>query len=132
MDAGTLIGLIAIGFAAGMLGGLVGVGGGILFVPGLIIFLDEPVLRATSTSLLAVVVVAIVAALRQRSYGNVRFKDAMLIAVLSPLGVVIGWLVSNNVPERWIELAFAAFQLYMAYGLIRGPKSKGKAAAAEA
>jgi uncharacterized membrane protein YfcA len=123
MDAGTLIGLLAIGFAAGMLGGLVGVGGGILFVPGLIIFLHEPVLQATSTSLVAVVVVAIVAAWRQRGYGNVRLKDALWVAVLSPIGVLIGWLVSNNVPERAIELSFAAFQIYMAYGLLRGKKA---------
>jgi uncharacterized membrane protein YfcA len=123
MDTGTLIGLLAIGFAAGMLGGLVGVGGGILFVPGLIIFLHEPVLTATSTSLVAVVIVAIVAAWRQRGYGNVRLKDAALVALLSPVGVLIGWAVSNAVPERAIELSFAAFQIYMAYGLLRGKKN---------
>ena len=107
-----------------MLGGLVGVGGGILFVPGLIIFLNEPVLTATSTSLVAVVVVAIVATWRQRGYGNVRFKDAAWVAVLSPVGVAIGWAISNNVPERAVELSFAAFQIYMAYGLLRGRKSE--------
>ena len=63
---------ILFGFAGGMLGGLVGVGGGILFVPALVIFLDEPQVRAEATSLLAIVIVAIAGTWRQHGYGNVR------------------------------------------------------------
>src|SRR6266513_1286499 len=49
--AGDLAGALAIGFAAGIVSGMVGVGGGVLFVPGLVLFLDESQLRAESTSL---------------------------------------------------------------------------------
>ena len=62
---------ILFGIAGGVLGGLVGVGGGILFVPALVIFLDEPQVRAEATSLLAIVIVAIAGTWRQRTYGNV-------------------------------------------------------------
>ncbi len=119
MDATALIGLLAVGFAAGIVGGLVGVGGGVLFVPGLIIFLDQPVLRAESTSLVAIVIVAIVGGWRQHGYGNVRPRDALLIGVLSPLGVLAGGLLANTVPERALELGFAGVQLFFAYGLVR-------------
>ena len=79
MEATDVIGLIVIGFAAGMAGGLLGVGGGVLFVPGLVIFLDESQLHALSTSLVAVVLVAIVGTWRQRGYGNVRLKDGLIV-----------------------------------------------------
>jgi uncharacterized protein len=93
------------------------VGGGVLFVPGLVFFLDESQLRAESTSLLAIVVVALVGAWRQRGYGNLRLKDAVVIGLLSPIGVVAGTVLANGVSERLLELAFAGVQLYFAWGL---------------
>ena len=51
MDALDWSGLIALGFAAGMAGGLVGVGGGVLFVPALVVFAHESQLGAEATSL---------------------------------------------------------------------------------
>ncbi len=108
-----------IGFAGGMLGGLVGVGSGVLFVPALAIFLDQSQVHAEATSLLAIVFVALVGAWRQRGYGNVRLADAAMIGVLSPLGVAVGVVVSNTVPERALELAFAALALFMATQLAR-------------
>ena len=70
-----LVGLLALGFAAGMAGGLLGVGGGILFVPALVIFAHESQLEAVATSLVAIVLMAIVGAWRQREYGNLRLRD---------------------------------------------------------
>jgi uncharacterized membrane protein YfcA len=103
-----------LGFLGGMVGGLLGVGGGILFVPALAIFLDEPQVEAEATSLLAIVPVAIVATWRQRGYGNVRLADGLLIGALSPLGVGIGVLVANEVSQRTLELSFAALALLIA------------------
>jgi len=117
MEAGDLAGALAIGFAAGMLGGMVGVGGGVLFVPGLVLFLDESQLRAESTSLLAIVVVALVGAWRQRGYGNVRVRDGIVVGALSLLGVAVGTGVANAVSQRVLELAFAAVQLFFAWQL---------------
>src|SRR5919106_2995960 len=99
---------IVFGIAAGVLGGLVGVGGGILFVPALVIFLDEPQVRAEATSLLAIVIVAIAGTWRQRGYGNVRMGDAGVIGVLSVAGVALGVVVANEVSQRTLEVAFAA------------------------
>jgi uncharacterized membrane protein YfcA len=119
MTPGDVIGAVAIGFAAGISSGLVGVGGGILFVPGLVIFLDASQLDAEATSLLAIVAVAAVGAWRQRGYGNVRLGDGIVIGVLSPLGVAAGTVLSNAVPERALELGFAAVQLFFAWRLAR-------------
>ncbi len=108
-----------LGFAGGMLGGLVGVGGGVLFVPALAVFLDESQVHAEATSLFAIVFVALLGAWRQRDYGNVRLRDAVLVGVLSPLGVAAGIVISNAVSQRTLELAFAALILAIAAQLIR-------------
>lgn len=119
MELTDLIGLLAIGFCAGMMGGLVGVGGGVLFVPGLAIFLGLSQVEAESTSLLAIVFVASVGAWRQRRYGNLRVRDGLIIGLLSPLGVLVGTVVANAISERSLELAFAAVQLFFAWSLAR-------------
>jgi uncharacterized membrane protein YfcA len=105
--------------AGGLVGGLVGVGGGILFVPAMTIFLDLSQVQAESTSLLMIGIVALVGATRQRSYGNVNLRDAVTIGVLSPLGVVVGVVVSNALPERALQLGFAALALFFAVQLVR-------------
>ena len=110
---------ILIALAGGLAGGLVGVGGGVLFVPALTIFLGLTQVEGESTSLLMIVIVALVGAIRQNGYGNVRVRDALVIGVLSPLGVLIGVVVANEVPERALELSFAALALFIAYGLVR-------------
>jgi uncharacterized membrane protein YfcA len=110
---------ILIGFAAGVTSGMLGVGGGIIFVPGLAFVLGLSQLAAESTSLLAIVPVAIVGAWRQRGYGNVRLRDGLLLGALSPLGVIGGAELSNVLPERALELSFAAVQLVFAFGLAR-------------
>lgn len=106
-------------FAGGLAGGLVGVGGGVLFVPALTIFLGLSQVEGESTSLLMIVVVALVGAWRQNAYGNLNVRDAAVIGVLSPLGVLIGVVVANEVPQRALELSFAALVLFIAYGLVR-------------
>jgi uncharacterized membrane protein YfcA len=59
----------------------------------------------------------VVGAWRQREYGNLRLRDSVLIGVLSPLGVLAGALLANAVPERALELSFAAVQLDVAWQL---------------
>jgi uncharacterized protein len=119
MDALDWSGLVALGVAAGMAGGLVGVGGGVLFVPALVVFADQSQLGAESTSLVAIVLVSLVGTWRQRGYGNVRLRDGLLIGVLSPLGVLVGVGLANAVPERALELSFAGVQLLFAWQLAK-------------
>jgi uncharacterized protein len=109
---------ILFGFLGGVVGGLLGVGGGVLFVPALAIFLDESQLGAEATSLLAIVPVAVAGAWRQRRYGNVRLRDGVLVGALSPLGVGAGVVLANAVSERVLELSFAALILVIAGRLL--------------
>jgi uncharacterized protein len=107
-----------LGFAGGMVGGLLGVGGGILFVPALAIFMDQSQVSAEATSLLAIVPVAIVAVWRQLGYGNVRVREGLVIGALSPLGVGIGVVAANEVSQRALELIFAGLAVVIAAQLL--------------
>ena len=114
-----------LGFAGGLVGGMLGVGGGILFVPALALFLDQPLIEAEATSLVAIVPVAIIGAWRQRRFGNVRLSDGIWIGALSPLGVLAGLVIANSVSQRVLELSFAALVLViaaqLAYRALRTP-----------
>lgn len=119
MDALDVAGLLALGFAAGMAGGLLGVGGGVLFVPALVVFAGMSQLGAVATSLVAVVLVAVVGTVRQREYGNVRLRDGLVIGLLAPVGVLAGVVLANAVSERVLELSFAAVQVGFAWQLAK-------------
>ena len=108
-----------VGFAGGAVGGMLGVGGGILFVPALVIFLDEPQVRAEATSLLAIVPMGLVGAWRQNRFGNVRLRDGLTIGALSLLGVALGVVLANVVSERALEVAFALLLLLVAAQVAR-------------
>ncbi len=119
MSAAEVVATMAIGFAAGVSSGMLGVGGGIVFVPGLVFAVGLSQLSAEATSLLAIVPVAIAGAYRQRGYGNVRLRDGLVLGALSPLGVVGGTELANALSERALELSFAAVQLVFAVALAR-------------
>jgi uncharacterized protein len=109
----------ALGFLGGMLGGLVGVGGGVLFVPALVIFLDQTQVKAESTSLLAIVFVAMLGAYRQYGYGNVRVREGLVLGGFGLAGVIGGVAISNTVSGRTLELMFAVLALVIAVQLVR-------------
>jgi uncharacterized membrane protein YfcA len=114
-----VIGAVAIGFCAGVASGLLGIGGGALFIPALVFFLGQSQIEAEATSLLAIVPVAFVGAMRQRGYGNLRVRDGVLIGLLGLPGAVAGAALADAVDERALELMFAALQIVVAIGLAR-------------
>jgi uncharacterized protein len=108
-----------IGVLAGIASGLLGIGGGILFVPVLTILLGHSQVEAEATSLLAIVPVALVGSWRQRSYGNLRVSDAAVMGVLSIVGVLAGVAAANALPERVLRIGFALVLLNMARQLVQ-------------
>jgi uncharacterized protein len=109
----------AVGVLAGVVAGLLGVGGGILFVPALSLILGLNQVEAEATSLLAIIPVSLLGAVRQHRYGNVRVADGLLVGVLSALGVLAGVAVANALPERTLKLAFALLAVGIAARLVR-------------
>jgi uncharacterized protein len=114
-----VIGAIAVGLAGGIIAGLLGVGGGVLFVPGLVLFLGLNQHHAEATSLLAIVPVAIIGTIRQDRYGNVNRADALLIGLLSLAGAAAGVALANALSGTVLRDAFAALMVLVAVQLVR-------------
>jgi uncharacterized membrane protein YfcA len=114
-----VLAVLAIGFVAGVAAGLLGIGGGALFVPALVLFLGLSQLEAQATSLLAIVPVALVGAARQHRYGNLRPRDGLVMGVLATAGAAGGVALANALPERALEVSFAMLQFVVAAQLAR-------------
>ncbi|HVF79212.1 MAG TPA: TSUP family transporter [Solirubrobacteraceae bacterium] len=114
-----MIEAVLIGLLAGIVAGLLGVGGGALFVPALTIGLGLSQLDAEATSLLAIIPVALVGVLRQRRHGNVDLRTGALLGLLGVAGAVAGVAIANAVPQRALEVSFALFILFVAWQLVR-------------
>lgn len=123
---------ILMGFAAGAVGGLIGVGGGILFVPALTLLLGQSQVEAEATSLLAIIFVSLVGGFRQRGYGNVRLDDAIWIGLLSLPGVFAGVALANAISERALQIGFAILALFVAGQIVlKAYREPGRGASAQ-
>lgn len=107
MSRHRLLKLAAIGTAAGAFSGLFGVGGGTVIVPLLILWLGFGEREATGTSLAAIIVIALLAAIGQGLYGNVDLLEGLLIGVPAVAGVIVGTSLQQRLPERAVSLMFA-------------------------
>jgi uncharacterized membrane protein YfcA len=108
---------VALGLAAGVVSGLLGVGGGLLFVPTLLA-LGLSQRSAEATSLLAILPTVAVGAWRQHRYGNVRWRAALVLGVTSIAGVVGGVLVAEALPEVTLRRLFAVLLLAVAAQIV--------------
>ena len=99
--------LLVLGFAAGILAGLFGVGGGILFVPALVLVADLSQVEAEATSLLAILPTVVAGTWNQRRYGNVRWRAALLLGLGAVVGVEAGVRLAQWLPEDVLRRLFA-------------------------
>lgn len=114
-----VLAVLALGVAAGVVAGLFGVGGGVVYVPTLVLVLGLGQLEAQATSLLAIVPAAAVGAWQQGRYGNLRLCDGILLGALASAGTFAGVAIANEVPERVLEVGFACIALFTAFHLAR-------------
>jgi uncharacterized membrane protein YfcA len=121
-----------IGVFAGVIAGMLGVGGGVLFVPGLVIGVGLSQVDAEATSLLAIVPVALLGAWRQHRYGNVRLREGIVVGLLAIPAAAVGVAIVNAIPERVIEVGFACLMLAVAAQLVRRALAADRPEAADA
>lgn len=114
MTASTVALALVLGFAAGGLSGLFGVGGGILFVPTLAVVLDLSQLSAQATSLAAIIPVVAVGAWRQHAVGNVDWRAAGLVGLASAGGVAGGAVLADALADEVLRYLFAGLLIAVA------------------
>lgn len=110
--------LAAIGLLAGLFSGLFGVGGGVVMVPLLLLFMGYEEREATGTSLLAIVIAALAAVLAQSTHDNVHVTKGLLIGLPAVAGVLAGTWLQQRTPGAVVRLGFSALLLVTAVLLV--------------
>jgi uncharacterized membrane protein YfcA len=108
---GTVALALSLGLVAGVLSGLFGVGGGILFVPTLTIGLGLTQIHGEATSLLAILPTVLVGTWRQNRYGNLRWRPSVVLGLAGIIGVVGGGLVAESLPQHVLRRLFGVLLL---------------------
>ena len=117
MTTSTIVLALVLGVAAGVLAGLFGVGGGILFVPALVA-LGLGQIEAQVTSLLSILPTVLAGTWNQRRYGNLRPRTAVVLGVSSVLGVELGARLATALPEATVRRLFALLLFAVALHLV--------------
>lgn len=108
----------AIGLAAGIMSGYVGVGGGFIMVPLFMSLLKTPMKLTSGTSLIAVLILAIPGVITQASMGNVDWLAGIAIAIGTVPGALVGSRLVERVPERTLRYLFSAILCVAAVMLV--------------
>ncbi|MFN6378799.1 MAG: sulfite exporter TauE/SafE family protein [Flavobacteriales bacterium] len=125
MSVSTILILVFIGVCAGMLSGFVGVGGGMIIVPGLVFLLGASQLSAQGTSLAVIMLpVGIFGVMNYYKAGHINLSFALIIALAFVLGSYIGSKYALKVPEHKIKFLFGLFLLYISIKMIYSGATK--------
>ena len=129
MDTQTILIIILVGIAAGMLGGLVGVGGGIIIVPALVYFVGMNQHSAQGTSLALIMLpVGILGVLQYYKSGNVDFRIVGILAIGFFIGSFFGSKLALSLPQETIKKIFAVLMIVIAIKMLFLDKKKSTAA----
>lgn len=126
------ISLLLLGIFTGILSGLLGIGGGLLLVPALTLF-GIPLIQATATSLVAVLLSSISGSLRNFSTGDLNWNASLLLALFGIGTAQVGAWLGDRAPDAWLSLAFALLLIITIYLMhLRQRLQKQQAQQAEA
>jgi uncharacterized membrane protein YfcA len=119
MSIQTILLLTSIGLAAGMLSGMVGIGGGVVIVPALVFLLGLSQHQAQGTSLFILSLpVLLLAVMNYWRTGNVNWRFGLVIASTFVIGAFLGSKLTLRLPEAWVKLIFGVLMAYVSFQLI--------------
>ena len=125
-----LLQLALLGVVVGAASGLLGIGGGVILIPGLILLFGFSQAEAQGTSLAAMIPpIGIFAAMVYYQHGFVRIPVAISVAVGFMLGAYIGAQLLPHVPLSWLRLAFGCVLLYLGFLFLFGQLTSKSTAA---
>ena len=119
MVPGDLL-MAVVGFVAGIAGGALGIGGGIVLVPALTLLFGVPQTAAQGTSLATIVPTSVSGAVAQDRAGNIMRRAAAWMAAVGVVGAVAGALLALALPTEVLARVFGAFLVVSAWRLWQG------------
>jgi len=125
MDLQTVLIIIMVGVAAGMLSGLVGVGGGIIIVPALVFFIGFSQKTAQGTSLALIMFpVGILGVLQYYKQGHVDYRVVAILAIGFLAGSYFGSKIALSLPQETVKKIFAVLMIIIAVKMLFFDKAK--------
>lgn len=118
IDVVAAIALVGIGFATGVLAGLLGIGGGVVMVPAMVVFFSEPSVIAKGTSVAVIIPTSIMGTWRNWKANNIDMKVAAIVGLSGVLSAVIGSLIAGHLSEDLSNILFATLILVVAARMI--------------
>ena len=128
IDLATAAGLVTLGLVAGLLSALLGVGGGIVIVPALVLLFGFGPAAAAGTSLLVIVPTALVGAARHTRSGYVDWRLGIVIGAAGAVGGPLGAALALNADSALVRRAFAVFLALIVVQLLRPATSSQRIA----
>jgi uncharacterized membrane protein YfcA len=126
----TVAGLVLVGLLAGVLAGLLGVGGGIVLIPAMVVLFSVAPVLAKGTSLAVIVPTALVGTWRNHRRGNVDLRAAAVVGLAGVVSAVAGASVADRISDEVSNSLFALLLVVMAarllWGLWRSPRGRGR------
>ncbi|MEW6050661.1 MAG: sulfite exporter TauE/SafE family protein [Candidatus Zixiibacteriota bacterium] len=123
----AILALIGCGLLAGVLGGYLGVGGGIVIVPFLTLVMGLDIKAAVPVSVAAIVINSLASSSEYLRNGMVNLELVVVLTISMVVGTIIGSMLLTVVASTYIKLIFAAILVYTAITFLRGKESTGLA-----
>jgi uncharacterized protein len=121
MDVQTIVILILLGLFAGFAGGLIGVGGGVIVIPALVLMMGMSQTMAQGTNLAVMIPpIGLLAAINYYKSGMINIKYAIIIAIFSFIGGYFGSKLAVNIDQTLLKRIFGIFMLFVAYKMLIG------------
>ncbi len=118
-----ILALLAIGLTAGLLAGLLGIGGGVVMVPAMVLIMGLDQHVAQGTSLLVIIPAAAFGSYTHHRHGRLALRDAAALAVGGVLGAVFGSVTALSLDDQLLRRLFAILILGVAVRLLLTPRS---------
>jgi len=106
--------LVAVGVVTGTLAGMLGIGGGVILVPAMVVFLGMVPVVAKGTSVAVIVPTSIMGTIRNRKHANVDIRAAVIIGLFGAVMAVVGGTIANGLSDQLSNIMFAALLLFVA------------------
>ena len=124
LTAGSALVLVATGFVAGVIAGLLGIGGAVLMVPAMMLVLGLAPVVAKGTSLAVIVPTAIIGTWRNRRNLNLDVRAAVMVGVSGAATAVAGGIIADRMHDHVSNALFALLLVYLALRLVREARAK--------
>jgi uncharacterized protein len=118
LDIATAVALVAIGFTTGVLAGLLGIGGGVVMVPAMVVFFSEPSVIAKGTSVAVIIPTSIMGTWRNWKANNVDLKVAAIVGLSGIVSAVAGGIIADVMSEDLSNVLFASLIVIVAIRMI--------------